>query len=94
MIFQRQNSVEMKKPYHSNARKIPFADADKMRVLSKFKTNEIFVFHTLTRICAETLKTGYPEAEKFAQGLIDAGLIVFAAKIGLTEMQTFKITDQ
>jgi hypothetical protein len=78
----------------SNARQVPFAGTDQMRVLAKFKPDECFVIHTLTRVCAEVLKVGYPEAEKFAHGLIDAGLVVPASKIGLTEMQTFKLSDQ
>jgi len=78
----------------NNARQIPFASSDQMKVLCKFKANEVFVFHTLTRVCAETLKVGYADAAKFATGLIESGTVVAASKIGLTEMQTFKISDQ
>lgn len=75
----------------SNAKQIPFASTDAMRVLSKFRQGEVFVFHTLTRVCAEVLKVDYNQAEKFAAGLLESGTVVAASKIGLASMQTFKL---
>ena len=78
----------------SNAKQVPFASTDQMQVLAKFKPNEVFVWHTLTRVCAEVLKIGYPEAERFAAGLLESGTVLPASKIGLTDLQTFKIKTE
>ena len=78
----------------SNARQIPFASTDQMRVLAKFKPDEVFVFHTLCRVSAEVLKVDYRKAEAVANDMITSGVVVPASNVGLTGLQTFKLSDQ